>query len=112
MKIEEKRVGSNLLVRILEPRLGADRAASFKQTMSQLIARGELHLLLDLNCVEFIDSSGLGAILSILKRLGNDGELAICGMQEPVASLFKLARMDRILKIYDSREDRIDAISR
>jgi anti-sigma B factor antagonist len=109
MKIEERKVGSHLLIRILESRLGADRAAAFKETIGSFIQRGNLHLVLDLSCVEFIDSSGLGTILSVLKRLGRDGELVVCGVTDPVADMLKLTRMDRIFTVYRSVEDALNA---
>jgi anti-sigma B factor antagonist len=109
MKIEEQKVGGTLLIRILETRLGADRAVAFKQTIGRLIDRGEQRLLLDFSSVEFIDSSGLGAILSVLKRLGKDGELAVCGITDPVGSMLKLTRMDRIFTVHRSVEDALNA---
>ena len=110
MKIEEQKIGSSLLIKILEPRLGADRAASFKESIGKFIERGDRRLVLDLSCVEFIDSSGLGGILSILKRLGKDGELVVCGVTDSVASMLKLTRMDRIFSVYRSVEDALDAL--
>lgn len=109
MKIEERKMDGNLLIRILEPRLGADRAVAFKETIGRFIQRGEKQIVLDLSCVQFVDSSGLGAILSILKRLSKDGELVICGITEPVASMFKLTRMDRIFTVFPSAQDALNA---
>ncbi|MGA3106242.1 MAG: STAS domain-containing protein [Terriglobales bacterium] len=109
MKIEEKRVGSSLLVRILELNIGADRAVAFKETIGKLIERGERRIVLDLSSVEFIDSSGLGAILSVLKRLGKDGELVVCGITPPVASMFKLTRMDRVFPVHETVEEALAA---
>lgn len=110
MKVEERKVGHSLVIRILEARLGADRATAFKDTIGRFIQRGETRLVLDLSCVEFIDSSGLGAILSVLKRLGKDGELVVCGITEPVANMLKLTRMDRIFTVHRSVDTALNAI--
>ncbi|HSO67421.1 MAG TPA: STAS domain-containing protein, partial [Desulfatirhabdiaceae bacterium] len=60
---------------------------------------------LDLTYVEFIDSSGLSVLISVLKTLAGKGELLLCSISNTVMSLFKLTRMDRIFKIYDSVEE-------
>jgi anti-sigma B factor antagonist len=112
MQTEEKKVNGNLVIQILEARLGADKAASFKQTIGRYQQAGNKKLILDLSRVEFIDSSGLGAILSVRKQLGDDGDLVICGATEAVASMFKLTRMDRIFAIHATLEEALAAQTR
>ena len=58
--------------------------------------------MLDLGQVEFIDSSGLGVVVSVLKRLGPSGNLAIANANSAVRRLFSLTRMDRVFTLYDS----------
>lgn len=105
MKIEEAKSGPGVVIKILEPRLGAAKAADFKDTMTRHLPRGGVSLILDLSRVEFIDSSGLGAILGLLKRMPQGSELIICGPTEPVASMFKLTRMDRVFTIHKSLDE-------
>jgi anti-sigma B factor antagonist len=105
MQVDEKQVDGNLVIGILEPRLGADKAESFKQTIGRFLAAGNQRLILDLSRVDFIDSSGLGAILAVRKQLANGRELVICGATDAVASMFKLTRMDRVFPVYRSLED-------
>ncbi len=62
-------------------------------------------VLLDLSKVRFVDSSGLGSILAILKRIRTQGgEMAACGMAKPVKVLFDLVRLDRVLVSFADRE--------
>jgi anti-sigma B factor antagonist len=107
MKIEERRIGQSVFLEVLEPRLGADGAASFKESVGQYLQAGQRRLVLDLSHVGFIDSSGLGAILSVLKRMGDNGNLILCGVTEPVACMLKLTRMDRVLTICKTVEDAV-----
>ena len=58
------------------------------------IEAGHTRLVLDLSGVDFVDSSGLGAIVACLKRLGPRGDLAIAGARGAVSRLFTLTRMD------------------
>ena len=90
-------------------RLDASVAPAFKQAVVQLVQSGEKRLVLDLGGVEFLDSSGLGALVSILKALGAQGTLAVCGARGPVLSLFQLTRMDKVFTI---DADRTAALAR
>jgi anti-sigma B factor antagonist len=49
--------------------------------------------------VQFLDSTGLGAIVSTLKRLEGDGVMVICNAGEMVMDVFRLTRMDRVFPI-------------
>lgn len=109
MKIETKEMGRHLVVKLLEERMGADRAISFKETMCKLIDQGHKTFVLDLTEVKFIDSTGLGSILSVLKRVGKGGEILITGTTETVASMFKLTRMDRVFPMYQTVDEALSA---
>ena len=80
-------------------RLDASVAPAFRQEVVQLVQAGEHRLVVDLSGVEFLDSSGLGALVAILKSLGAQGALAVCGAQGAVLSLFRLTRMDKVFPI-------------
>jgi anti-sigma B factor antagonist len=110
MKIESQKVDGGVVVRVLESRLGADKATSFKETLGRFIESGDRLIVLDLSHVEFIDSSGLGAALSVLKRLGKEGELIVCGATEPVIGMFKLTRMDRVFRMHKTVEDALTTL--
>ena len=105
MLIEEKTAGGSLVVKLQESRLDAHIAVNFKTRLSEYVDSGHKRIVLDLSAVEFIDSSGLGAIVSSLKRVGTDGELVICSLRDAPLSLFKLTRMDRVFNIYPTVEE-------
>ena len=85
-------------------RLDASVAPAFRQAVLQLVEAGDTRLVLDLARLEFLDSSGLGAMVSILKALGSRGALAVCGVQGAVLSLFQLTRMDKVFVIAANRD--------
>lgn len=109
MKIRTESKGRYLVVTILEERLGADRALSFKESMSKLMDQGHSAFVFDLTAVSFIDSSGLGAILATAKRLGRSGEILVAGASESVSTMFKLTRMDRIFPLFPTVEEAFSA---
>jgi len=85
-------------------RLDASVAPAFKAQVVELVAAGERRLVVDLGGVDFLDSSGLGALVSILKALGAQGAMAVCGARGGVLSLFKLTRMDKVFAIDADRQ--------
>ena len=81
-------------------RLTAVNAKTFKDEVSQLIEGGAAQLVVDLNDVTFVDSSGLGALVGVLKKIGYRGDIAVCGLTADVAQMFKICRMDQVFKTY------------
>jgi anti-sigma B factor antagonist len=110
MQIEGKKVGDLLIVTPLEKRLDASAAADFKGKIVDWINAGHHRIVLNLSQVDFVDSSGLGAIVSCLKTLGGNGDLVICGIQETVMSLFQLTRMNRVFQIFPTEAEALKAL--
>ena len=95
-------------VTILKPemrRLDASEAIAFKKDLHDLITSGHRRILIDLETVDFVDSSGLGAIISGLRLLGVQGDIKLCHVAEQVISLLKLTRLDQLLPAFPNRED-------
>ena len=111
MRFEEHSFGNILVVKVLESRIAADVAARFKQALIEYVNNGHRVLVLDLSDVTFIDSSGLGALIGSLKAIGDDGELALCGARETVVTMFKLTRMNKVFRLFDSQEQAVAALS-
>lgn len=104
MCIETQQQEQFLIVTIVENRLDAALAPVFRDRMKELIEIGHQSIILNLARVDFIDSSGLGVIVSSLKMLGGQGHFILCGAQGTVASLFKLTRMDKVFPMYTTLE--------
>jgi anti-sigma B factor antagonist len=88
------------VVTFAEERIDAANSPALKDRLIGLIEADECRLVLDLGQVRFIDSSGLGMLVTLLKRAGMRGGVMICRLQAPVAATFKLARMDRVFPIF------------
>lgn len=99
------------VVKLNEARLDAALAPEFKTTMVGLVNDGHTKLVLDLSALDFMDSSGLGSIVSVLKALGGKGDFIITGAKGTVDQLFKLTRMDRVFTLLGSVEDGINKIN-
>ncbi|HLV80647.1 MAG TPA: STAS domain-containing protein [Chthonomonadaceae bacterium] len=99
-------------VAVVTPRvehLDASNAEDFKRDMTPVLEANP-KVLLDMSALSFLDSAGLGALLSCLRRLsGAGGDMKLCGVSRPVRSVFQITRMHRIFDIFDSPEDAISA---
>jgi len=99
------------LAKPLDRRLDASGAADFKSRVGSHIEGGSRCLVLDLSAVEFIDSTGLSSILSILRRLAPDGTLGLAGCTKQIVELIKLTRLDRVLRLFPNTEEAVQALA-
>jgi anti-anti-sigma factor len=75
------------------------QANELRHQVSELLASGHNLVMLDLADVNFIDSSGLGALIIALKMLRTaGGDLYLCSIAEPVRNLLSITRMDRLFE--------------
>lgn len=109
MLLEDVPEGDCLVVSLKEKRLDAVIAANFRDALVERIDQGQRNIVLDMAQVSFMDSSGLGAVVFILKHLGHKGRLHICGVTPGVMAVLKLTRMDRVLKTFETRQAAIAA---
>ncbi len=87
--------------------LDAGNAVEFKKDVAPLLQDSH-KVILDLSSVVFMDSAGLGAILSVLKKVSSDkGELKLSGMGKEIRALFELVRMHRILDVYNDTDQAV-----
>ena len=85
--------------------LDAGNVKDFRAAI-QSVAEAHDTLVLDMHGLTFVDSSGLGALLSCLRTMnGKRGQLMLFGMAKPVRALFELVRMHRIFSIYNTEDE-------
>lgn len=100
-----------LVIELREPTLDASNVHEFRDAL-QVLVRDRTKVVLDLAGVKFIDSSGLGALISCLRQVnGRKGDLRLCSMSTNVRALFELMRMHRVFNIHPSREDAVGAFA-
>ena len=109
MNIEEKKENGVLVVRVLDDRLDANVALDFRDEMVSYITAGENLIVVNLAAVDFVDSSGLGAIVSSFKKMDENGDIVISCAKETVKRLFKLTRMNKVFRMYDTEKEAVEA---
>ena len=91
-----------LIVRAMEDRIDAAGAIQFKEQMRTICQNPLPRVMLDLSRVAFLDSSGLGAVVAVMKLLGPGRRLELAALTPTVAKVFRLTRMDTVFTIHDS----------
>ncbi|MBN1465139.1 STAS domain-containing protein [candidate division KSB1 bacterium] len=93
------------IIRIKEDRLDTNIAPDLKAQLLVLIGEGK-SVLLNLEDVQYADSSGLGAILLGFRQARDaGGQFAICNVQKRVETMISIAQLTNIIKIYRDKED-------
>ena len=81
-------------------------APELRERLSTLIERGTYRLILDMEDVEFLDSTGLGVLIGGLKRIrAHDGSIDIVCTQSRILRIFDITRLDKVFDIYDTVGD-------
>ena len=85
-------------------------AQSLKEEVAQYLTNANTKLILNLEGVEYVDSSGFGALLSILRNAkNNDSQFKLCNMSPEVMELVKLLQLHNVFDIHDSIDQCIEA---
>lgn len=105
MQLISKKHGDSQVVTVDAARIDAAIAIRFKDRMRAETFGGPDRIILDLGKVDFIDSSGLGAIIAVMKALAERQRLDLAALEPAVDKVFRLTRMDTIFRIFDSVED-------
>jgi anti-sigma B factor antagonist len=105
MSLTSTVAGSARIVTVNADRIDAAIAIQFKEDMRAETEDGPDHVILDLSGVNFIDSSGLGAIVAAMKQMGSGRNLDLAGLTPTVDKVFRLTRMDTVFNLFKSLED-------
>ncbi|MFA5538023.1 MAG: STAS domain-containing protein [Gemmobacter sp.] len=102
MQIGAERTGDTLVARVAAERIDAAVAIQFKDRMRDVIGEPAPVVILDLSRVGFLDSSGLGALVAVMKLLEEGRRLELAGLTPMVRKVLRLTRMDSVFTIHDT----------
>lgn len=101
MKFHTKGLGKGVMVIRLDGKLNMVHAPHLRDLINSHVLAGENRISIDLTNVDFIDSSGLGALINALKVTRQaGGDLRIAAPTEQVKLVLGLTNLDRVLKFY------------
>ena len=100
-----------VVIELQDERLMSTNAPKFKSELAILGAEGYRNMIIDLKNVQFVDSSGLSAIL-MANRMCNEskGTLALCHLGSQVQSLVKISQLEDILNIFSTLSEAADFV--
>ena len=111
MKMSTKIQGDVMVVVIHEKRMDAKLAVPFKNEMLELIDEGHCKIVLNLQDVDFIDSSGLGAMVAVFKAVDGKGDLALTGLRDNTRQLLRMTRMDQVFSLYGQESEAVSTLA-
>lgn len=109
MRIDIKKEKNILILTPLVKSIDSSNSISLKAQSLDLINQGNYNIILNLTNIDFIDSNGLGSIISMFKVLSEKGSLSIFGTKSTVKSLFKITKMDRVFQMYNTESEAVQA---
>lgn len=94
----------------LDGRFDSAMSEHFKKSVKSLCDKGQVNYVINLKNVTYIDSSGLGALVSSLRQIRQmTGELKVSCLNEQVRSIFQLIRCHRLIEIYDDPQTAVSS---
>jgi anti-sigma B factor antagonist len=109
MEMSVEKDGDLTVVVLRGEHLDAGNAEDFRRDIAPVLEANS-RVVFDMSPLRFVDSAGLGALLSCLRRLdAAGGDLKLFGLTKPVRSVFDVARMHRIFEIFATKEEAVAA---
>ncbi len=98
---------------ILTPQgqLNASEVVSFKKEIAPFLQKEGADVIVDCSALEFVDSTGLGALIALLRKLeAKGGKLFFVGLGPEVASIFEITRLHKLFQIYPTLQIALEKI--
>ena len=102
---------SGVLVVSVDGQLVVANRQELKQMVLKAIEEGESRFVIDFSGTGYIDSSGLGVLVSVSKKIREaGGELRLCGLNEDLRMLFELTKLDTLFTINETRAEAVGSL--
>src|SRR5581483_11300549 len=106
LKVNDYTTDDDVTVINVEGEIDVYTAPKLREKLIDLVNKGKYHLLVDMEKVEFLDSTGLGVLVGGLKRVrAHDGSLELVCTQERILKIFRITGLTKVFGIHDSIEE-------
>jgi len=96
----------------VDDRLEADTVEEFRTSMHDLAEQGQVKVVLDFSNIAFVDSSGLGGLVSAVRKFRqHDGDIKLACITDNVRPLVEIVRLHRIFDIFDAVDEAVNSFS-
>jgi len=102
LKIDAHTEDDDTAVLCLAGEVDVANAGHVRDAALKLMSDSVKHLIVDLNATEYMDSTGLGTLVGLLKRMKESGgEVLIAAAQPRVKRLFEITGLNQVFRIYE-----------
>lgn len=106
MEFKSEKYNDVVVVHVYLTRATLTKAVKFKEFVTQIIDEGISKLIIDLTLCEYIDSTFLGALISLLKKVNSlNGDLRLVYNKDVPSLVFMVTRMDKVFKVFSTMEE-------
>ncbi len=106
LRVRARRLGDGVGVVELIGEVDVYSAPQARQAMHELVEGGANHLLVDLRATDYLDSTAMGVLIGVLRRVKESGGwVKLVGPLPRVRRLFEITRLDQIIPIFNSEEE-------
>ncbi|MBF0288670.1 MAG: STAS domain-containing protein [SAR324 cluster bacterium] len=107
----QHRIDNQIYILAIDGDLSAKFIGEIEQHLSPLLQDENINgIVINFQKIAFVDSSGIGLVLSVYKALlGRGARLAICNLNEENVELFEMTRLNDILPIYTTEPEALDS---
>ena len=104
LSLETRRVDDRTVVTV-GGEIDVYTAPKLRDKITELVSAGQVDLLVDLEAVEFLDSTGLGVLVGGLKKVrAQDGSMALVCSQDRLLKIFRITGLAKVFTIHGSEE--------
>ena len=109
LKVNDYTTDDGLTVINVEGEIDVYTAPKLREKLIDLVNKGKFHLLVDMEKVEFLDSTGLGVLVGGLKRVrAHDGSLELVCTQERILKIFRITGLTKVFGIHTTIQEAQD----
>jgi anti-sigma B factor antagonist len=106
LDVESRQTDTGVTVLAPSGRLDVTGAPALKEAVSEAMKSGQARVIIDLEGVSFVDSSGLGSVVTALKQVrSSKGDLRLAAPNQQVRVVLELTTLDRVFPYYATVEE-------
>ena len=110
--VEIKQIGTVAVVTVLEAQMVYEKLEPIQQQVGALIEGGARRVVINLGAVRMMDSSGVGLLMELNRKLDQQGGvLRLASIQPRIRSLLALTRLDRVIEVHDDEAEAVASLS-
>ena len=111
LQVKSRLIGTQAAVVELAGEVDVYTVPNAKKVFFDLIGEGVRHFIVDLTAADYLDSTALGALVGVLKRVAPDGgSVRLLSPQPRVRRVFEITRLDQVFPIHATEQEAVESV--